>query len=72
MSEAVLEIQIMRREFEHLIASLSPWVTTAEMCARYKVTPQTLKNMELRGDIPQRIKGRWSRVALMQFEAARA
>lgn len=55
MSEsAVLEIQRMRVEFARLVESLSPWLSTEEMCARYSCTPQTLRNMERRGDIPTR------------------
>jgi hypothetical protein len=41
MSEsAVLEIQRMRVEFARLVESLSPWLSTEEMCARYSCTPQ--------------------------------
>ena len=66
---AVLEIQKMRREFENLIARLSPWVHTDEMCMRYSVAPVTLRRMELRGDIPTRVNGRWTRSELMQWES---
>lgn len=72
MSEvAVLEIQRMRVEFARLVESLSPWLSTEEMCARYTCTPQTLRNMERRGDIPTRANGRWNRIELMQWEAAK-
>lgn len=72
MSEAaVLEIQRMRVEFARLVESLSPWLSMDEMCARYKCTTQTLRDMERRGDIPKRSNGRWNRIEVMQWEAAK-
>lgn len=68
---AVLEIQRMRVEFARLVESLSPWLSTEEMCARYTCTPQTLRNMERRGTIPTRSNGRWNRTEVMQWEAAK-
>lgn len=66
---AVLEVRRLSMEVERLIASLSPWLSTEEMCARYSCTPQTLRNMERRGDIPTRTNGRWNRSEVMQWEA---
>lgn len=68
---AILEIKKMRLEMERMIASLSPWLSVEEMCARYDCTPQTLRNMERRGDIPTRCKGRWDRQEVMQWEASK-
>lgn len=70
MSEsATLELQIMRREFAALLANLSPWVSTDEMCARYDCTPKTLNNMERDGRIPFRKRGKWDRVELVNWES---
>lgn len=66
---AVMEIQRMRHEFASLIAHLSPWVTTEEMCARYSCTPKTLNNMERDGRIPFRKQGKWKRVDLINWES---
>ena len=64
-------VAMLTREVSKLALMLSPWVTTDEMCQRYGCTPQTLTNMERRGDIPTRANGRWNRIELMQWEAAR-
>lgn len=66
--EAVIELRQLRQEFATLIANLSPWVTTSEMCARYDCTPKTLNNMERDGRIPFRKSGKWSRVELLKWE----
>lgn len=65
--EAVIELRQLRAEFANLVANLSPWVSTDEMCVRYKCTPKTLNNMERDGRIPFRINGKWSRVELLQL-----
>ena len=65
---AALEVRRLSMEVERLIASLSPWLSVEEMCARYSCTPQTLRNMERRGDIPTRSKGRWDRQEVIQWE----
>lgn len=67
--QAILELQKMRLEFANLVAHLSPWVSTHEMCNRYNCTAQTLCNMERRGEIPMRIKGKWLRTELVQWES---
>lgn len=67
--QAILELQKMRLEFANLVAHLSPWVSTHEMCNRYNCTAQTLYNMERRGEIPMRIKGKWLRTELVQWES---
>ena len=70
MSEsAMIELQIMRREFAALLANLSPWISTDEMCARYDCTPKTLNNMERDGRIPFRKRGKWNRVDLVNWES---
>lgn len=66
--EAVIELRNLRQEFATLIANLSPWVTTSEMCARYDCTPKTLNNMERDGRIPFRKAGKWSRIELVKWE----
>lgn len=66
--EAVIELRKVQQEFATLIASLSPWVTTTEMCARYQCTPKTLNNMERDGRIPFRKSGKWNRIELVKWE----
>jgi len=68
-SDLQITVALLAREVQRMAAQLSPWVTTDEMCQRYDCTPQTLTNMERRGDIPMRIKGKWNRVELMQWES---
>jgi hypothetical protein len=69
MDAAVIEIQRLRQEFASLVAHLSPWVTTDEMCARYQCTPKTLANMERDGRIPFRKSGKWNRTELINWES---
>lgn len=66
---AVIELQHLRREMVNLMALLSPYIGQDEMQARYGVTRQTLLSMERRGDIPTRVKGRWKRSEVLQYEA---
>ena len=66
---AIVEIQKMRQEFAMLVASLAPWVSTTEMCARYNCTPKTLNNMERDGRIPFRKAGKWNRIELIEWES---
>ena len=61
----------MRAELTQLAQSLAPWITLDEMCSRYKVTGKTLLAMERRGEIPLRIRGRWNRAEVMQWETRR-
>lgn len=63
------ELELLRREVASLVANLSPWVTTHEMCARYDCTPKTLNNMERDGRIPFRKAGKWSRIELLNWES---
>ena len=58
-------------EVARMAELLSPFVSTDEMCKRYDCTAQTLTAMERRGDIPLRIRGRWSRSELQQWEQRR-
>lgn len=66
-----IELQIARltQAVADLSKHLAPWITTAEMCARYDCTPKTLSAMERRGDIPWRVKGRWNRAEVIAWEA---
>lgn len=70
--EAVIELRQLRQEFANLVANLSPWVSTDEMCVRYKCTPKTLNNMERDGRLPFRINGKWNRIELINWESKRA
>jgi hypothetical protein len=63
------QIEQLRRAVTDLAAQLSPWITTPEMCKRYDCTPKTLAAMERRGDIPWRVKGRWNRAEVVEWEA---
>lgn len=65
-------VMLLAREVSRLTELLSPFVSTDEMCKRYDCTGQTLTAMERRGDIPQRVKGRWSRSELQQWEQRRS
>ena len=69
MTDIEKRLDSLTTAVKELAAQLSPWITTAEMCARYSCTPKTLANMERRGDIPWRIKGRWNRAEVVQWEA---
>lgn len=70
MSDAAMrELQMMRKEFAMLVASLSPWISIDEMCVRYSCVPKTLNNMERDGRLPFRKNGKWSRNEIREFEA---
>lgn len=66
---AIIELQHLRREVVNLMTLLSPYIGQDEMQTRYGVTRQTLLSMERRGDIPTRVKGRWRRSEVLQYEA---
>ena len=57
------------RELQAMARMISPWITTAEMMARYDCTAKTLAAMERRGEIPYRVNGRWSREQVIAWEA---
>ena len=63
------DLEKLRREVAGLVAALSPWISMEEMQARYIVCSKTLLAMERRGDIPTRVKGRWSRADVMEWES---
>lgn len=67
--EAVIELRNLRNELLFLVAHLSPWVSTDEMCKRYDCTPKTLHNMERDGRIPFRKSGKWNRTELVKWES---
>lgn len=67
-NDAVMEIRYLREQVSALMACLSPYISTDEMCKRYDCTPKTLSNMERDGRIPFRKKGKWNRTELMVFE----
>ena len=64
------ELEMLRREFQSLVAHLSPYIGQEEMQARYNVTGQTLLAMERRKEIPMRVKGRWLRAEVIEWEAS--
>jgi hypothetical protein len=64
------EIELLRREVQSLVASLSPYIGQEEMQARYNVTGQTLLAMERRKEIPTRVRGRWIRTEVIAWEAS--
>jgi hypothetical protein len=67
----VSEIELLRREVQSLVASLSPYIGQEEMQARYNVTGQTLLAMERRKEIPTRVRGRWLRTEVIEWESAK-
>ena len=69
MSDLAAEISNLRREVCALAQLLSPYIDQSEMQTRYGVTSKTLLAMERRGEIPERVKGRWVRAEVVQWEA---
>lgn len=65
------ELELLRREVANLVANLSPYIGQEEMQSRYNVTGQTLLAMERRKEIPTRVKGRWLRTEVIEWEAAK-
>jgi predicted DNA-binding transcriptional regulator AlpA len=65
------EIELLRREVAALVSNLSPFIGQEEMQARYGVTSKTLLAMERRKEIPTRVRGRWLRSEVLDWEAAR-
>lgn len=70
--DAASELRQLRDQVAALVANLSPFITTDEMCKRYDCTPRTLNNMERAGKIPFRQGVRWNRNDVMEFERKRA
>ena len=70
--DAVIELRQLRDQVAALVAHVSPFITTDEMCIRYNCTPRTLNNMERDGRIPFRHLTRWNRIEVMDFERKRA
>lgn len=46
---AMIEVQRLSGELAKLIANLSPWISTDEMCQRYNCTPKTLNKQVAQG-----------------------
>lgn len=67
-NDALLELRQLRETVATLVANLSPFIEQAEMQARYGVTGQTLLAMERRQEIPQRVRGRWLRREVLEWE----
>lgn len=73
MSAVLLDrIDKLTDQVAALVAHVSPFITTDEMCIRYDCTPRTLNNMERAGKIPFRHGVRWTRNEVMEFERKRA
>ena len=70
--EAIIELRQLRDQVAALVAHVSPFINTDEMCIRYDCTPRTLNNMERTGRIPFRNGVRWNRNEVMDFERKRA
>lgn len=70
--EAIIELRQLRDQVAALMAHVSPFITTDEMCIRYDCTPRTLNNMERAGTIPFRRGVRWNRNEVMDYERKRA
>ena len=68
MTDAVAELESLRHEVASLVKLIAPWIGMDEMQARYDVTGRTLLDMEKRGDIPKRVRGRWLREEVMVWE----
>ena len=64
-------VNLLAAEVARLSALLAPWVGSDEMLARYGVTIKTLAAMEKRGEIPYRVRGRWLRSELLEWEIAK-
>jgi len=65
------DLALIRQDLAAVAAAITPWVSAEEMMRRYDVKQyRTLAAMEARGEIPRRVNGRWSRIALMQWEDA--
>lgn len=73
MTDAALlaAVNILAAQVARLSAVLAPWVGSDEMLARYDVTIKTLAAMEKRGEIPYRVRGRWLRSELLEWELAK-
>ena len=67
-NDAVMELRQLREQVAALMDCLTPFVSTDEMCKRYNCTAQTLAAMEKRGEIPFRVRGRWLRSELLEWQ----
>lgn len=67
-NDAVMELRQLREQVAALMDCLTPFVSTDEMCKRYNCTAQTLTAMEKRGEIPFRVRGRWLRSELLEWQ----
>jgi hypothetical protein len=66
--EALNELRQLRQQVAALLSNLSPFIGQDEMQVRYNCTGKTLLAMERRGDIPERVKGKWVRVEVVEWE----
>lgn len=66
---ALIELRQLKETVSMLVANLSPFIEQAEMQTRYGVTGQTLLAMERRKEIPQRVRGRWVRREVLEWES---
>ena len=66
-----VELRQLRDMVAALLAHVSPFITTDEMCVRYHCTTRTLNNLERSGKIPFRRGVRWNRNEVMEFERKR-
>ena len=68
MSNEALAMVQLTREGRRLIDNISPWIDIQEMATRYSCTTRNLANMEKRGEIPYRTRGRWLRSEVLEWE----
>lgn len=68
-AEVAQEVKQLREAVSILINQLSPYIGQDEMQTRYGVTGQTLLAMERRKEIPTRIRGRWRRDEVLNWES---
>jgi len=66
--DAITELRELRREVSTILQALSPWISMDEMLQRYGVCYRTMRNMEIRKDVPPRRNGRWSRAEVIEWE----
>jgi hypothetical protein len=68
-SEQILvELQQLRLQVNVLSANLSPFIGMDEMQSRHGVGGKTLLAMERRGEIPVRVRGKWVRTEVLEWE----
>ena len=68
VSDEALAMVQLTREVRRLMDNINPWIGQSEMRDRYQCTNKTITAMEVRGDIPFRVNGRWLRSEVVEWE----